>query len=56
MRSAGGFPVLLLGLGAAVIAPAQTVTCIPAAVPAIVRAEGLTEKVGDIVLTCGYYK
>ncbi|MGE5648260.1 MAG: hypothetical protein ACM336_20980 [Acidobacteriota bacterium] len=31
---------------------ASSLTCTPAAVPANVRAEGLTERLGDIVLSC----
>ncbi len=34
-------------------APQPPLTCITAAVPQTVRAEGLTERVGDILLNCG---
>ncbi|MGD0199492.1 MAG: hypothetical protein ABSD27_01940 [Bryobacteraceae bacterium] len=33
-------------------AAALTLTCTPAAVPALVRSEGLAERMGDIVLSC----
>lgn len=52
MTRVGRFSIVLAILGAASTASAQTVACVPAAVPTLVRGEGLTEPVGDIVLTC----
>jgi uncharacterized protein (TIGR03437 family) len=44
-------PVFLLLLGAGSIA-AQSIVCATSALPPLVRAEGLTERIGDILLTC----
>jgi uncharacterized protein (TIGR03437 family) len=54
MTSIGRFAgvLLLLSTLAATGAAASTVACVSLAVPAVVRAEGLAERVGDIVLNC----
>lgn len=44
-------PVFLLVLGAGSLL-AQPSACVTSATPPIVRAEGLTERIGDILLTC----
>ena len=45
------FSVFLM-LGSAAVVSAQGVFCVTSAVPPIVRAEGLTERIGDILYTC----
>ncbi len=44
-------PVVLLVLSAGGLT-AQSMVCATSAVPTMVRAEGLTERIGDLVLTC----
>jgi hypothetical protein len=44
--------LLLLVLGAVSAIYGQALTCAPSAVPATVRSEGITERMGDIVLNC----
>jgi uncharacterized protein (TIGR03437 family) len=51
MRSNLFLPVLCLIYGAGTLL-AQSVVCVTSAIPPVVRAEGLTERVGDILLDC----
>jgi len=56
MRSAAGFPLILLATGW-IASPAEAqlppfVCDAAVSVPPIVRAEGLTEPVGDVILVC----
>jgi uncharacterized protein (TIGR03437 family) len=47
------FPVLSLVIAAVLpVARATTLTCIPTAMPYLVHGEGITERTGDILLTC----
>ena len=46
------FAFALLASGFATANAASELTCITTSVPAMVRAEGLTEQLGDIVLSC----
>jgi uncharacterized protein (TIGR03437 family) len=51
MQSKFGMPVFLLVLGTGSIL-AQPSVCVTSATPPIVRAEGLTERIGDILVAC----
>ncbi len=52
MKSAYRVPALFLALGFIDFLSAQTNLCMTNAVPPVVRAEGLTERIGDILFTC----
>ena len=52
MQSSFCMPVLLAVLGAGSLLAQPTAVCSTNAMPPLVRAEGLTERVGDILLTC----
>lgn len=52
MQSSFCMPVLLAVLGAGSILAQPTAVCTTNATPPLVRAEGLTERIGDILLTC----
>src|SRR5580700_3905907 len=51
MHSKFRMPVFLLVLGAGSLL-SQPSVCVTSATPPLVRAEGLTERIGDINLTC----
>src|SRR5271155_4509575 len=51
MHSKFRMPVFLLVLGTGSIL-AQPSVCVTSATPPVVRAEGLTERIGDILLSC----
>ncbi len=56
MRALSSFRLIIFSFSAALffspLASAQVTTCVATAVPPVVRAEGIAELVGDIVLTC----
>ncbi len=53
MRSVGFLVFCLSAAGiSTVLAQAATVSCAPASSPVVIRAEGITERIGDIVLHC----